>query len=141
MTKLRGLVLVGLAAIVFTALGMSPANAAFSTRTSLTPVSVSTGTVTAPGAIKGSLACGRTTSSIGVSWSPSSTARVSGYLVTVYFSDGYVETMPIQPATATSWSGSVDTYYVTATTLHMTVTTQTSYGWTKESSATAELSC
>jgi hypothetical protein len=139
--KLRGLVLVGLVVGLFAALGLTPANAAFSTAAPLTPMSVGTVTVTAPGSVTGSVACGRTTSTLGVSWSASTTPKVSGYVITAYFSDGYVQTMPTQAATATSWSGSVDTYYVTATTVHLTVTTQTSFGWTKESPATAELRC
>jgi hypothetical protein len=139
--KLRGLVLVGLAAALFAALGMTPANAAFSATASLSPMTVGTATVAAPGSIQGSVTCGRSTSTIGVSWSASSTAKVSAYVVTAYFSDGYVQTMPTQTASTTSWSGTVDTYYLAVTSVHLTVTTQTSYGWTKESPATAELRC
>jgi hypothetical protein len=138
-TRLRTPVLVGLATGLFALLGVTPANATFSTRASVTPMSVGTATVQAPGAVKGTVTCGRSTSTLNLSWTASSTPGVTGYVVRIDFSDGYAQTLPAQ--TATTWSGSVDTYYVTATTLHMTVTTQTGYGWTRESLPSAELSC
>ena len=73
-------------------------------------------------------------------WSLSTTARVSGYLVSVYFSDGFVQTVQLGP-TATSWSATIDPYYVTAYTINYTVTAQTDYGWTKESAHTATFGC
>jgi hypothetical protein len=136
-TRLRTLVLVGLVAGLSALLGVTPANAAFSTRTTVTPMSIGTASVQAPGAVKGTVTCGRSSSSLNLSWTASSTPGVTGYLVRIVFSDGYEQTKPAQ--TATTWSGSVDTYYVTATTLHMTVIAQT--GWTRESLASAELSC
>jgi hypothetical protein len=138
-TRLRTLVLVGLVAGLLPLLGVTPANAAFSARAPLTPMSIGTTTVEAPGAVKATVACGRSTSTLNLSWTASATSGVTGYVVRLVFSDGYVQTLPAQ--TATTWTGSVDTYYVTATTLHMTVTAQTGYGWTRDSLPSAELSC
>jgi hypothetical protein len=73
-------------------------------------------------------------------WSLSGTTRVSGYLVSVYFSDGFVQTVQLGP-TATSWSATIDPYYVTAYTINYTVTTQTTYGWTQESAHTPTFQC
>lgn len=139
MTRLRTLALAGPVAALLALAGTTPANAAFSTAAALTPMGIGTATVQAPGSVKASVTCGRSTSSLHLSWTASATAGVSGYVVRIVFSDGYVQTLPAQ--TATTWTGSVDTYYVTATTLHMTVTAQTSYGWTTVSLPSAELSC
>lgn len=139
MTRLRTLLLLGLAAGLFALLGITPANAAFSASAGVTPVSIGTVSVQAPGSVKARITCGRSTSTLSLNWNASSTPGVTGYVVRVVFSDGYTQTMPAQ--TGTSWSGSVDTWYVATTTVHMTVTTQTAYGWTKASPATAELSC
>ena len=51
-------------------------------------------------------------------WTQSTDARISGYLVTVYFSDGFVQTVQLGP-TATSWSATIDQYYVTAYSIHV----------------------
>jgi hypothetical protein len=138
-TRLRTLVLVGLVAGLSALLGVTPANAAFSTRTTVTPMGIGTASVQAPGAVKGTVTCGGSTSTLNLSWTASSTPGVTGYVVRLFFSDGYTQTLTAQ--TATTWSGSVNKYYVTATTVHMTVTAQTGYGWTRESLASAELSC
>ena len=49
----------------------------------------------------------------------------------VYFSDGFVQTVPLGP-TATSWSDTIDKYYVTAYSIQYSVTTSTDYGWIQE---------
>jgi hypothetical protein len=138
-TRIRTRVLVGPVAALLALLGTTPANAAFSAATAIAPTSIGTATVQAPGTVKGTVTCGGSNSTLNLSWTASSTPGVTGYVVRIVFSDGYVQTMPAQ--TATTWTGSVSTYYVTATTLHMTVTTQTGYGWTKVSAPSAELSC
>lgn len=139
MTRIRTVVLGALVAGVSTLLGVTPASAAFSATATVAPMGIGTVSVQAPGAVTGTVTCGRTTSSLALSWTASSTPGVTGYVVRVVFSDGYVQTMPTQ--TATTWTGSVDTYYLTTTTVHMTVTAQTGYGWTKDSLPSAELSC
>ena len=50
---------------------------------------------------------------MGATWTASTAPRVSGYIVTVYFSDGFVQTVELGP-TATSWSAPIDPYFVTA---------------------------
>ena len=85
------------------------------------------------------LTCGRP-ATMQVTWALSGTARVSGYLVSVYFSDGFVQTVELG-ATATSWSSTIDPYYVTAYSIRYSVTTQTNYGWSKESPLTGAFQC
>jgi hypothetical protein len=136
---LRTLALAGPAAGLVTLLAATPADAAFSTAASLTRMGIATTAVQAPTGLTGSITCGRTSSTLNLNWTASGTAGVTGYVVRIVFSDGYEQSTAAQPGT--SWSGTVDTYYATTTTLHMTATTQTSYGWTRESAPTAELSC
>jgi hypothetical protein len=101
---------------------------------------VTTTTIAAPGNVKGSLTCGSTSATMAASWTASTTPNASGYVVTVYFSDGYTQTVPLA-ATATSWSAPIGIYNVTAYSVQYSVTTQTSYGWTKESARTAWFHC
>ena len=77
---------------------------------------------------------------MGATWNLSSSGRVSGYTVTVYFSDGFVQTVELGPS-ATSWSASIAPYYVTAFSVQYSVTTKTDYGWVKESVRTGSFQC
>ena len=43
--------------------------------------------------------------------------------------------------TATSWSTTIDPYYVTAYSIQYSVTTETNYGWSKESPRTDAFQC
>ena len=52
----------------------------------------------------------------------------------------FVQTVQLGPTT-TSWSAPIDPYYATAYTIDYTVTTQTDYGWTKESAHTPTFGC
>ena len=140
MTRIRrGLLLV---AIVVTAVltGTGPAAQASFADSVRVSTSIATATVAAPVIGPGSLTCGRSTATMALTWTKSTSARVSGYLVSVHFSDGYVQTVPLA-ATATSWSAPIDLYYVTAYTVRYTVTTQTDYNWTKESASTGTFAC
>ena len=133
----RGLILLGLTVAVV--IGASvPASATFAEAVAV-KTTISTTTVASPGNLVGKLTCGRP-ATMSATWSLSSTTRVSGYLVSVYFSDGFVQTVQLGP-TATSWSATIDPYYVTAYTINYTVTTQTDYGWTKESAHTGTFGC
>ena len=105
-----------------------------------TPFSIGTATVAVPTTGAGSLTCGRTTATMGLTWTASTAPRVSGYLVTVYFSDGFTQTVQ-KLATDTSWSQSITLYNVTAYAVRYTVTTQTTYGWTAESTPTTWFQC
>ena len=133
----RGLILAGLTVAVI--LGASiPASATFADSVAIRST-ISTATVAAPGNVVGKLTCGRP-ATMAATWTLSSAPQVTGYLVSVYFSDGFVQTVQMGP-TATSWSATIDPYYVTAYTINYTVTTQTAYGWTKESAHTATFGC
>jgi hypothetical protein len=133
----RGLILLGITAGIV--IGVSvPASATYADSVAIRPT-ISTATVAAPGNVVGKLVCGRP-ATMSATWTASTSTRVSGYLVSVYFSDGFVQTVQLGP-TATSWSATIDPYYVTAYTINYTVTTQTDYGWTKESAHTGTFGC
>ena len=133
----RGLVLLGLTVAVV--IGVSiPASATYSEAVTV-KTTISTTTVAAPGNLVGKLTCGRP-ATMSATWSLSTTARVSGYLVSVHFSDGFVQTVQLGP-TATSWSATIDPYYVTAYSIRYSVTTQTNYGWSKETPLTGTFQC
>jgi hypothetical protein len=141
MTIIRRLVLVPLALLLgFGVLGITPAHASFGDSAAVSTMQVTTTTIAAPGTVKGSLTCGSTSATMAASWTASTTPNPSGYLVTVYFSDGYTQTVPLA-ATATSWSAAIGIYNVTTYSVQYSVTTQTSYGWTKESARTAWFHC
>jgi hypothetical protein len=133
----RGLILLGLTVAVIVGASI-PASAGYGDSV-VVKTTIATTTVAAPGNLVGKLTCGRP-ATMSATWSASGTARVSGYLVSVYFSDGFVQTVQLGP-TATSWSATIDPYYVTAYSIDYTVTTQTAYGWSKESAHTSTFQC
>ena len=133
----RGLILLGLTAAVIVGVSV-PASATYSESIAV-KTTIATTTVAAPTNIVGKLTCGAP-STMSATWTKSTTARVSGYRVSVYFSDGFVQTVDLGP-TATSWSQTIDPYYVTAYSINYTVTTQTNYGWSKESPHTVAFQC
>ena len=122
-----------LTAVLGSAGSTAPAQASRST-------TITAAAVTAPGNVVGSLACGRTSATMGATWGLSPSPRVSGYVVTVYFSDGFVQVVELGP-TATSWSAPIAPYYVTAFSIQYTVTTKTNYGWFTESARTGSFQC
>ena len=128
-----------LAAILGSAGSTAPAQASFADSASRA-TTIATAVVTAPGNVKGSLVCGRSTATMGATWTLSPSARISGQIVSVYFSDNYVQTVPLGP-TATSWSAPIDPYYVTAASVYYTVTAMTDYGWSTESAGTGTFRC
>ena len=117
----------------------APAQASFADSAART-TTIATAVVAAPTNVKGSLACGRTSATMGATWNLSTSARVSGYQLKVYFSDGYTQTVDLPP-TATSWTASIDPYYITAFTVQYRITTRTDYGWFKDSARTAFYRC
>jgi hypothetical protein len=138
MTTIRRL-LVLLALVPAVILGVSlPASAAFADSVSVT-TTIATATVAPPTAVTGHLTCA-TTSTMSATWTKSTSTRISGYLVSVYFSDGFIQTVQLA-STATSWSATIDQYYVTAYSIQYSVTAQTDYGWTKESARTGTFQC
>jgi hypothetical protein len=133
----RGLILLGLTVAVV--IGASvPASATYSESIQV-KTTIATTTVAAPGSVVGNLTCGRP-ATMSANWAKSTTTRVSGYRVSVYFSDGFVQTVELGSA-ATSWSATIDPYYVTAYSIQYSVTTTTDYGWSKESPRTVAFQC
>ena len=65
-------------------------------------------------------------------WTKSTTARVKGYSSRSTSATGWSRPSRCRP-TATSWSATIDKYYVTAYSIQYSVTTITDYGWIKES--------
>jgi hypothetical protein len=118
-----------------------PAAATFSDKAVLTTTSASTLTVDAPGAVTGKLTCGSSNSTMGVTWTPSTSRGVSGYLVTVTFSDGYEQVTEVPGASTSSWSRSITTYNVTVFSVRYSVTTLTTYGWFTQSGLTGSFRC
>ena len=138
----RRLVLVSVAAAVFLVVS-TPAMANFGATRSLAPVTVSTATVQSPtdvNAVLASCSNGRWMS-VRVSWSPSTSARISSYLVKAYRNDGQVSTVAQTSATTTSADTTVDKLSAGSTSATFTVTTLTDYGWTAESARSAQMTC
>ena len=137
----RGLLVLGLTVATFagTVGSTAPAQATFSDSGAVS-TSVSTATVAAPTTLVGGLTCGRSTSTMSATWKLSTSARIASQQLKVYFSDGFVQTVDLS-ATATSWSASIDTYYVTAFSVRYSVTATTSYGWFTESPQTGAFQC
>jgi hypothetical protein len=118
-----------------------PASATFADSAVLATSSVGTITVGAPGAVTGKLTCGGTNSTMGITWTASGTRGVTGYRVTVLFSDGFQQTEDVAGASTGSWSKSITTYNVTAYSVRYSVTTLTSYGWSTQSALTGSFRC
>jgi hypothetical protein len=134
----RGLVLLGVLAGLMVTTSL-PASASFSRSSALPTTTINTMVVAAPGSVVGHLACAAT-STMSVTWTASTSTRISGYLVTVYFSDGFTQTVQLA-STATSWSKTIAEYNVTAYSIQYSVTAQTDYGWVKESARTGSFQC
>jgi hypothetical protein len=131
--------LVLLALVPAVILGVSiPASAGFADSVSAT-TTIATTTVAPPTGVTGHLTCA-STSTMSATWTKSTSTRISGYVVSVYFSDGFIQTVQM-PATATSWSATIAEYYVTAYSIQYTVTTLTDYGWSAESARTGTFQC
>ena len=141
MTRIRrGLLLLALTAAVVLTGSAGSAFASFGDTASISLGTIATADVVAPGNVVGGLNCASPNATMSVTWQKSTSTRVSGYLVTVYFSDGYVQT--VQKTSAdTSWSAPIALFNVTAYSVRYSVTTQTDYGWTKESALTGSFKC
>lgn len=137
----RGLLALGLTVASFagTVGATAPAQATFADSTAVS-TSISTPAVAAPTSVVGGLTCGRSTSTMSATWTRSTSARISSQQVRVYFSDGFVQTAELG-ATATSWSASIDSYYVTTFSVRYSVTAKTDYGWFTESPLTGSFQC
>jgi hypothetical protein len=135
----RALVLLGVLAGLMVTTSL-PASATFSVSRALPTTSINSIVIAAPTNVVGNLACASPSSTMSLTWTASTSPHISGYLVTVYFSDGFVQTVQLG-ATATSWSKTIAQYNVTAYSIQYSVTTQTTFGWIKESARTASFQC
>ena len=143
MTAIRRLpVILGLTVAVLIG-GIIPASATFGDSVAVA-TEVRTAKIEPVTSLVGSIKCNTptgTTATMGATWKASTSPRVSGYHVKVYFSDGFVQTVELGP-TATSWSSTpIGMYYVTAFTVAYSVTTVTDYGWFTESAKTGQFRC
>jgi hypothetical protein len=134
----RVLVLLGILAGLVVATSL-PASATFSRSSALPTTTINTMVVAPATNVVGNLVCAPT-STMSLTWTASTATRVSGYLVSVYFSDGFVQTVQLA-SNATSWSKTIAEYNVTAYSIQYSVTTQTNYGWIKESAKTGSFQC
>lgn len=134
----RSLALLGILTGLMVATSL-PASASFSASSALPTTTINTLVVAAPTNVVGHLTCAAT-STMSATWTASTSPRISGYLVTVYFSDGFTQTVQLA-STATSWSATIAEYNVTAYSVQYSVTTQTSIGWVKESAKVGPFQC
>jgi len=134
----NALLVLGLTTAVAVGTAAAPAGASLADSAGVT-TAISTTTVAPVTNLVGGLNCAPT-STMSATWTRSTTARVSGYTVKVHFSDGFVQTVDLPPS-ATSWSATIDKYYVTAYSIQYSVTTVTDYGWTKATTRTAPFQC
>jgi hypothetical protein len=152
MTRIRriAVLLSATAAVLFGA--VLPADAQFSNSASLPTMAITSMDVRAPATVSTAgtkcdsvydATTGVTTTTLNakVSWSASTTPRgVSGYVITAVFTDGTKYPVAMVGATTTSLTGSYDAYYASQN-IRVTVTTLTSYGWTKESAQSGVIKC
>ncbi|MGY1619403.1 hypothetical protein ACI797_21900 [Geodermatophilus sp. SYSU D00691] len=150
MTRIRRIaVLLGTAAAVLLGTAL-PAGAQFSNAAGLPTMAVSTVTVDAPTNLNfGGTKCTTTTNADGtttttlnakLSWRASNTRGVSGYRV-VALVNGFPYPIDEVPASVTSLTGNYDASVVNNNNITVTVTTLTSYGWTKQSQQVGVIRC
>ncbi|WP_100498931.1 hypothetical protein [Geodermatophilus chilensis] len=143
MTTRRLLVLLALTVAVILGSGSTAANATFADSTALPSTTVGTATVAAPANVTAELmSCSSTRGMrIAVAWEPSASAGVRGYLVQAYLSNGRTYAVDSTSATESQATVIVDKFAGPATSVALTVTTLTSYGWTATSPRTSALTC
>jgi len=134
----NALLVLGLTTAVAVGTAAAPAGASLAD-SAVVSTTIATTTVAPVTNLVGGLDC-KPTSTMSATWTKSTSARVSGYTLKVHFSDGLVQNVEL-PASATSWSASIDKYYVTAYSIQYSVTTRTDYGWIKETAKTAAFQC
>lgn len=130
-----------IALIIVIGLGV-PAQAAFSARISLAPTSISTATMTPPSDVNAQLAAcnnGRWMT-VTVSWTPSTFARVTGYTIKAYRSDGHIAIVGRTDASGTSAQINMDKFNTGLTSAVFTVSA-TLANWSAESAESASITC
>jgi hypothetical protein len=137
----RGLILIGLTPAVLIG-AMSPASATF-TNTSAVSHTVSTGTVAAPATVTVDVTYCHPVFvfDMTASWPASTTSRgVIGYRVSLHLNNGTSDVITETDAATRSISVRLDRDYLQFDPT-VSVTTLTSYGWTKQSVRSSVLSC
>jgi hypothetical protein len=130
----RSLLLVAAAVAVLVGL-TGPAQAAFNGKATMAPLTVTTTTVAAPTNLSAAGTwCDTATLHARLSWTPSASPKVSGYTLTAYAGTTVVESLTV-PAGQNSFGIDISRSYPTSA-IQVTVTAQTTYGWTKESAKT-----
>ncbi len=147
-TLRRSALLLAIAVSIVLGLGTSPAQAAFHDATTM-PASIGTTTVVPPTKLStAGTKCvtrydswGRayTTLEAKLTWTASSTAKVTSYEVVAYAS-GWTYSVTTVNGSTTTVTGSYDSYYATQN-IQVTVIARTSYGWTAESAKSGVIKC
>ncbi|MBB3676166.1 hypothetical protein [Modestobacter versicolor] len=144
----RGLLLVAVTAATVVGLTAAPAQAGFDDRATMT-ASVGTAKVAPPTSLSTAGtkcvtrtdAWGRTYTTLEarLSWTGSTTPKVTSYQVIAYASGWSYEVTTVNAPT-TVVTGSYDSYYATQN-VQVVVTARTSYGWTAESAKSGVIKC
>jgi hypothetical protein len=139
----RNLLLILTAAATVIGLTAGTAQAAFDDRATMNTLTISTATVAAPTTVTAQqTTCNwNRTQSVQITWAASTSARVSGYTVTVSNTAGSTLATGQVGATARSVTVSFDRQSYDISTLTFSVTTVTDYGWTAVSPRKAALPC
>ncbi|MCF6508688.1 hypothetical protein E9549_14930 [Blastococcus sp. MG754426] len=132
----RALAVTGLAAALVAGTAV-PAAAGFDGTASV-PTTISTEVVQPPTAVSTAGSWCFLRFGVRISWSPSSSPDVSGYVVTARRSNGTTFVVGRTGARGTSVS---ETYWASGQSYTFTVTAETPYGWTATSAPTAAVSC
>jgi hypothetical protein len=136
----RALVLLGLS--VALVLGTSAAaSATFTDSVTLASTTVGTIRVEPPTGFTATSRCTGNAVNVTLNWVPSTSEKVVGYQVALYLEDGPRQPQANLAPTVTTWARSADKSYATDRVLTFSVTTFTSYGWTKESVRTDRIVC
>ena len=152
----RSALVIAIAAATLLGLTTGPAQAAFTGRTTMAPLTVGTTTVDAPAqpstagtkcttstwwySYNGVTSTGSTTTlRASLSWDASTTPGVRSYVITAY-GNGWSTKVTEVPATTLSVSDTFDGSYANQN-ITVTVTARTSYGWTAESPRSGVIKC
>ena len=138
----RSVLLVALAVATVLGLTISPAQAAYTAKAALPTATIGTVKVAAPTNVTAQAPdCNGRWVEVTVSWRPSTTAKVTGYRITAFRSDGASLVVADTDANTTSFSRTADRFDLAGYTTTFTVMTQTSYGWTAVSPKSGAITC
>lgn len=127
----RTATLLGLSATVVISTGI-PASATYTARSAAQPAAVATDTVVAPSDLRIAVRCDASTLYADVSWTRSTSPRVTGYAIDATINGGPMSfRAPASASTYTYTTGRVWAAYPMP--VSVTVTTETDYRWTRSS--------